>query len=53
MFKLTQKSINKAIAKFHVLNRAGDVVGSINVPPDQIDALLKQWTGLFRHTFCG
>jgi hypothetical protein len=45
MFRLTQKSINQVVARFHISNRAGDIVGSINVPPDQIDALLKQWTG--------
>jgi hypothetical protein len=45
MFKLSQKSINQAVAKFHVLNRAGEVVGSINVPPEQVDVLLKKWTG--------
>jgi hypothetical protein len=45
MFRLTQKSIDQVVAKFHVLNRTGDVVGSINVPPEQVDALLRQWTG--------
>ena len=45
MFRLTQKSINQVIAKFHVSNESGDVVGSINIPPEQIDTLLKQWSG--------
>jgi hypothetical protein len=45
MFKLVQKSINQAVAKFFVFDQAGDIVGSINVPPGQIDALLKQWMG--------
>ena len=38
-------AIDKVIAKFHVSNESGDVVGSINIPPEQIDALLKQWSG--------
>jgi hypothetical protein len=42
MFKLVYKSINRAIAKFHVLDRAGNIVGSINVPPQEVDALLRQ-----------
>jgi hypothetical protein len=45
MFRLSQKSINQVVAKFHISNAAGDIVGSINVPPEQVDALLKQWTG--------
>ena len=45
MFRLTQKSINKSIAKFQVLDQSGDIVGSINVPVEQIDGFLKQWMG--------
>ena len=45
MYKLIQKSINPVIAKFQVLNQAGDIVGSINVPPQEIDVLLRQWSG--------
>ena len=45
MFKLRQKSIDQVIAKFHVVNQAGDIVGSINVAPEKVDALLRQWTG--------
>ena len=45
MFKLVQKSVNKALAKFHVVNRAGDIVGSVNVPPEEVNALLQHWSG--------
>ena len=44
-FRLIQKSINQAVAKFQVLDQIGDIIGSINVPPEQVDALLKQWMG--------
>jgi hypothetical protein len=36
---------NQVIAKFHIANQVGDIVGSINIPPEQVDALLRQWTG--------
>ena len=45
MFRLIQKSINQAIAKFQITNQSEDIVGSINVPPEQVDALLRQWSG--------
>jgi hypothetical protein len=45
MFKLQQKSINPVVAKFHVVNQAGEVVGSVNVPPAEVSALLKHWAG--------
>ena len=45
MYKLIQKSINPVIAKFQVLNQAGDIVGSINVPPQEIEVLLRHWSG--------
>ena len=44
-FRLIQKSINQVIAKFQFLNESGDIVGSINLPPQQIDSLLRQWSG--------
>jgi hypothetical protein len=45
MFRLTQKSIKKSLAKFHVSNARGDVVGSINVAPEEVETLLRQWSG--------
>jgi hypothetical protein len=45
MFKLVEKFRDQGIAKFHVLDRAGSVVGSINIPPEEIETLLKQWSG--------
>jgi hypothetical protein len=30
---------------FHVLNSNDDIVGSINIPPEEEAALLKHWTG--------
>jgi hypothetical protein len=44
-FKLIKKSSTAALAKFQVLNAAGDIVGSVNVPPSQVDDLLRCWTG--------
>lgn len=41
-FKLVQKSSNRTQTTFHVM--AGDaIVGSINVPPSQVEDLLKHW----------
>ncbi len=43
-FRLIQKSINRAIAKFHVLS-GEDIVGSITVPSEQVPDLLRHWHG--------
>jgi hypothetical protein len=45
MFKLVKKFRDQAIVKFHVLNRAGDVCGSINVSPNEVSELLRHWAG--------
>ena len=45
MYKLVQRSINPVVAKFQVVNRAGEIIGSINVPPEEANALLKHWGG--------
>ena len=43
--KLVEKSATAALAKFHVLNAAGDIVGSVNVPPNEVPDLLRNWVG--------
>ena len=45
MFKLVQRSTNKSLTKFHVLNSADEIIGSINVPPEQVADLLRHWAG--------
>ena len=44
-FRLIQKSSNRLLTKFHVLNEDGDIVGSIGVEPSQASDLLKHWSG--------
>ena len=44
-YRLVEKSSNQLKTTFHVLNSSGDVVGSINVPPNQVADLLKCWGG--------
>jgi hypothetical protein len=44
-FNLIQKSANKVLAKFHVQNQRGDIIGSINVPCEQASDLLRHWNG--------
>ena len=44
-FKLVKKSATAALTKFQILNAAGDIVGSVNVPPNQVSDLLRCWTG--------
>jgi hypothetical protein len=46
-FRLTKKfsSSNSVRSTFHVLNSAGDIVGSINVAPSEEADLLKHWAG--------
>jgi hypothetical protein len=44
-YRLIQKSINKAVATFHVLNAKDDIVGSVNVPPSEISDLMRHWNG--------
>jgi hypothetical protein len=45
IYKLVQKSVNPVIAKFQVTNQRGDIVGSINVPPEDVEVLLRHWSG--------
>jgi hypothetical protein len=44
-FTLLEKSRNRLRTTFHVVNEAGDVCGSVNVPPDQAADLLRHWVG--------
>ena len=44
-FRLTKKSTGKLLSKFHILNSAGDVVGSVNVPNAEANDLLRHWQG--------
>ena len=44
-FRLTKKSAGKSLSKFHILNSAGDVVGSVNVPNAEANDLLRHWQG--------
>jgi hypothetical protein len=45
MFILSKVSENRAIAKFHVLDESKSVVGSISVPKNQADDLIRCWNG--------
>ena len=42
-FRLERKSANHAVVKFHITNAAGDIVGSVNVKPDEVSDLEKCW----------
>jgi hypothetical protein len=44
-FTLSKRSSNRVRSTFHVLNSAGDVVGSINVAPSEEADLLRHWAG--------
>jgi hypothetical protein len=44
-FKLKHKVTNKSVATFHILNAAGDIVGSVGVAPGQVSDLLRHWNG--------
>jgi hypothetical protein len=44
-FRLSKVSENRVIAKFHVLDEAKSVVGSISVPKNQADDLVRSWAG--------
>jgi hypothetical protein len=44
-FKLLKKATNKLRTSFHVVNSAGDIVGSINVAPSEEADLLRHWAG--------
>jgi hypothetical protein len=42
-FRLEKKSTGAVLTKFHVVNSAGDICGSINVANGQVNDLLKHW----------
>jgi hypothetical protein len=44
-FKLLEKSRNRSLVTFHVLNDADDVVGSVGVSPREAGDLLRHWAG--------
>jgi hypothetical protein len=44
-YRLMKKSENRLKTTFHVLNGKGDVIGSINVPPQEASDLLRHWRG--------
>jgi hypothetical protein len=44
-FKLTKVSANKNLAKYHIVNSAGELCGSVSVPPSQEKDLLASWHG--------
>lgn len=44
-FKLVKKSATVALAKFQIVNAAGDIVGSVSVPPNQVSDLVRNWVG--------
>jgi hypothetical protein len=44
-FKLVHKSTNAALATYHITDGRGDIVGSVNVKPDEVADLLKCWRG--------
>jgi hypothetical protein len=33
------------VTKFHIVNQAGDIIGQVNVPPNEVPDLLSQWSG--------
>ena len=44
-YTLVQKSANQLKATFHIVNASGDIVGSVNVPPNHVSHLLRHWNG--------
>jgi hypothetical protein len=42
-FKLVHKSTNAALATFHIRDARGDIVGHVNVKPDEVADLQKCW----------
>lgn len=44
-FRLEKVSANKALAKFNIVNSAEELCGSVSVPPNQVDDLLRHWQG--------
>ena len=44
-FRLEKKEATKALVKFHIVNSACELCGSVSVPPSQEAALLASWKG--------
>jgi hypothetical protein len=44
-FRLEKQSATRALVKYHIKNSAGELCGSVNVPPSQEADLLKHWHG--------
>jgi hypothetical protein len=44
-FRLEKQSATKALVKYHIKNSAGELCGSVSVPPSQEKDLLASWHG--------
>jgi hypothetical protein len=44
-FQLKQVSAGKLLTKFHILNSAGDVLGSANIPNAEVSEFRRHWQG--------
>ena len=44
-FRLIKKSADQQLTRFQVLDSAGSICGSINVPNEEVPALLRCWSG--------
>ena len=42
-FRLERKEATKALVKFHIVNSAEELCGSVSVPPRQEVDLLRHW----------
>jgi hypothetical protein len=44
-FKLIQRSSNRLVTTFHIVNAKGDVCGSVSCAPQEESQLLRCWSG--------
>jgi len=44
-FRLEKVSATRALVKYHIKNSAGELCGSVSVPPSQEKDLLASWHG--------
>ena len=44
-FRLEKKSAGRVLTTFHIMNSAGDIVGSANIPNAEADNFAKHWRG--------
>jgi hypothetical protein len=44
-FRLEKQSATRALVKYHIKNSAGELCGSVSVPPSQEKDLLASWHG--------